>query len=98
MRRGLVLLVALAIVGIGTAAAQAQCCGTLGYTTFYSAPAHSVGWGCGCAPCYTSCNSCFTPGYTTGYTSYYTPYYSNWGWGGLGWGRPWRAGYWGWRW
>jgi hypothetical protein len=98
MKIGWMLLMALAVLGIGASAAQAQCCGDTSYTTFYAAPAYSS-CGTGCFSSCNSCNSCssgfsgYSSYYTPYYSSYYTPYYSGWGWGG----RAYRTGYWGWR-
>lgn len=91
MKIGWVLIVALAVLGIGASTAQAQCCGDMGYTTYYAAPAYSSccsGYFTGySAPSYYS----YYSGYSPYYSSYYAPYYSGWGWGG----RAWRTGYWG---
>jgi hypothetical protein len=89
MRSGRIVLIVVACLGIGAAAAQAQCCGdTAAYTTYYAAPACSAGTCGGCAastcgtscsaPCYSNCgNSCYTSYYTPYYTSYYVPYYTS---------------------
>ena len=97
------LLIGLAVLGIGASAVQAQCCGNVAYATYYTAPSCSSG-SCGvggCSSCgtcgYSSCSTCgYSPYYTSYYTPYYyaaySPYYAGYGWGR----RAYYAGYGGW--
>ena len=91
------LLVGLAVLGIGASAAQAQCCGSVGYMS-YAAPSCSSCSVGGCSTCgYSSCSTCgYSPYYTSSYTPYYytaySPYYVGYGWGR----RAYYAGFGGW--
>ena len=76
MRTGLMLVVALMLLGFGASLAQAQCasCSTpmAYYTTDYTPYLVSYAGG-GCS----SCGSGYSTGYYPAYTSYYSPAYTS---------------------